>query len=65
MLSPKILGEPVIKIKHLQKSFQIPGTSNRVKALNDIHLCEDSEFFAIRRGELYDTFAFLSIYILI
>jgi ABC-type oligopeptide transport system ATPase subunit len=50
-IAPKELGEPVITIHHLEKSFQIPGTSNRVKALNDIHLSDDSEFFPIRKGE--------------
>ncbi|KAI9099412.1 abc transporter [Phlyctochytrium arcticum] len=47
----KELGEPVVIIKHLSKTYSIPGTSESVKALHDIHLSEDSEFYPIRRGE--------------
>ncbi|KAJ3299677.1 ABC transporter H member 2 [Borealophlyctis nickersoniae] len=51
---PKImkeLGQPVITIRHLSKSYTIPGTTEAVTALHDIHLAPDSEFFPIRRGE--------------
>ncbi|KND02528.1 uncharacterized protein SPPG_02987 [Spizellomyces punctatus DAOM BR117] len=47
----KELGEPVITIRHLSKTYNIPGTDESVKALHDIHLAPDSEFYPIRRGE--------------
>ncbi|TPX71844.1 hypothetical protein SpCBS45565_g00785 [Spizellomyces sp. 'palustris'] len=47
----KELGEPVITIRHLSKTYSIPGTDESVKALHDIHLAPDSEFYPIRRGE--------------
>jgi putative ABC transport system ATP-binding protein len=56
----KELGEPVVVIKHLSKSYQVAGTSTGNKsaqlmttttALRDIHLAVDSEFQPIRRGE--------------
>lgn len=53
LTTPKIIGDPVIAINHLEKSFQIPGSKERIKALNDIHLHVDSEIKPIRKGELY------------
>ncbi|KAI9137020.1 abc transporter [Paraphysoderma sedebokerense] len=47
----KELGEPVIIIDHLSKYYNIPGSDERVRALQDIHLAPDSEFPPIRRGE--------------
>ncbi|KAJ3020483.1 ABC transporter H member 2 [Thoreauomyces humboldtii] len=47
----KSLGETIITIKHLSKTYTIPGTDEAVRALHDIHLAPDSEFFPIRRGE--------------
>ncbi|KAI8825668.1 P-loop containing nucleoside triphosphate hydrolase protein [Fimicolochytrium jonesii] len=47
----KELGEPVIVIEHLSKTYTIPGTDEQVHALHDIHLAPDSEFYPIRRGE--------------
>ncbi|RKP03838.1 hypothetical protein CXG81DRAFT_23531 [Caulochytrium protostelioides] len=47
----KPLGEPVIQIRHLGKSYVIPGSNERITALKDIHLASDSEFLPIRKGE--------------
>lgn len=47
----KQLGEPVISVFHLSKSYKIAGRDDTVRALNDIHLAPDSEFYPIRRGE--------------
>ncbi|KAI8586566.1 abc transporter [Geranomyces variabilis] len=47
----KELGEPVIVIRHLSKTYTIPGTDESVHALHDIHLAPNSEFYPIRRGE--------------
>ncbi|KAI3658218.1 hypothetical protein MP638_006349, partial [Amoeboaphelidium occidentale] len=50
-LTKKELGEPIIRITHLSKSYKLPGSDEYVPALSDIHLSEDSEFYAIKRGE--------------
>jgi len=47
----KKLGEPVISVHHLSKSYKIAGRNETVRALHDIHLAPGSEFFPIRRGE--------------
>lgn len=62
----KELGEPVVVIRHLSKSYTIQasqtdkwkagkggsnGTASTTTALRDIHLAPDSEFQPIRRGE--------------
>ena len=40
---------------HLQQchpvDFSIPGSDSKVCALGDIHLCSDSEFYPIKKGE--------------
>jgi len=51
---PKIekqMGEPVIVIDRLYKTYKIPGSDESVRALNDINLSSDSEFAPVRRGE--------------
>jgi len=47
----KSLGEPVITVRHLSKSYTIEGRQDVVRALHDIHLAPGCEFYPIRRGE--------------
>ena len=47
----KPLGQPVITIRHMSKSYKLIGSAEPVQALTDIHLADDSEFYPIRRGE--------------
>ena len=50
----KPLGVPVISVRGLSKSYQLPGREDPVHALHEIHLCDDAkvtEFYSIRRGE--------------
>ncbi|ORZ36170.1 P-loop containing nucleoside triphosphate hydrolase protein [Catenaria anguillulae PL171] len=51
-IPPKVLGEPIVLIKHLSKQYKTAGSDGELtKALQDIHLDHDSEFMPIRRGE--------------
>lgn len=50
----KELGEPVLSIRGVSKSFPISGSDQRVFALRQINLNDDPEagdFYSIRRGE--------------
>ncbi|KCV70559.1 ABC transporter ATP-binding protein [Fonticula alba] len=47
----KTLGEPVILTSHVTKNYSIVGRSEPVRALIDIDLSPDSEFYPIRKGE--------------
>jgi len=47
----KELGEPVIVVRHLSKHYSLEGRTEVVKALQNIHLAPNSEFYPIRRGE--------------
>jgi len=47
----KEFGNVVVSVKHISKHYKIVGREDVVRALNDIHLDEDSEFSPIRRGE--------------
>jgi len=47
----KKLGEPVIVVHHLSKHYKIEGRKEVIRALHDIHLAPNSEFYPIRRGE--------------
>ena len=50
----KMLGQPVISIRELSKSYILPGREEPVHALHEINLCDDptlSEFYSIRTGE--------------
>lgn len=51
VVPPKALGQPVIVIKNLLKSFKLEGRDEEVKALKDINLHSDAPFPAIRKGE--------------
>jgi putative ABC transport system ATP-binding protein len=47
----KPLGDPVVVIRHMSKTYKLAGSSEPVLALKDIHLAPGSEFYPIRRGE--------------
>jgi len=47
----KQLGEPIITLDHVQKEYKLQGREESVRALEDIHIAPDSEFYPIRRGE--------------
>jgi len=47
----KELGNPVIQIKDVSKSYSISGRKDTVNALTDINIAEDCDFPAIRKGE--------------
>lgn len=47
----KELGEVVIEVSHISKYYEIPGREDSVRALEDINLSRDSEFYPVRRGE--------------
>jgi putative ABC transport system ATP-binding protein len=47
----KELGEVVVTVQNIFKHYKIPGRSDNVRALEDINLHDDSEFYGIRRGE--------------
>jgi len=47
----KELGEPVIVVRHLSKHYSLEGRTEVVRALQNIHLAPNSEFYPIRRGE--------------
>jgi len=49
--TPKKLGEPVVILRDLKKSFKLEGRKDTVKALRGVSLCEDSDFAPIKRGE--------------
>eukprot|EP00300_Choanocystis_sp_HF-7_P037432 c53579_g1_i1.p1 GENE.c53579_g1_i1~~c53579_g1_i1.p1 ORF type:complete len:299 (-),score=69.96 c53579_g1_i1:60-887(-) len=49
--SKKVLGDTVISVKGLSKRYKIEGREEDVVALKDINLCDDGEFYAIKRGE--------------
>jgi len=48
----KELGPYVLKVNHISKYYEIPGREEYVRALEDITLMPDSEFYPIRKGEL-------------
>eukprot|EP01088_Endostelium_zonatum_P016911 TRINITY_DN476_c0_g1_i1.p1 TRINITY_DN476_c0_g1~~TRINITY_DN476_c0_g1_i1.p1 ORF type:complete len:349 (-),score=100.30 TRINITY_DN476_c0_g1_i1:31-1077(-) len=45
------LGPPIIVCRHLSKNYSIEGRTDVVRALQDIHLAPNSEFYPIRKGE--------------
>lgn len=50
----KSLGEPIISVRDLSKSYQLPGREEPVRALHEIQLCDDAtttEFYSVRKGE--------------
>jgi putative ABC transport system ATP-binding protein len=47
----KELGEPIITLTHVQKVYNLEGREELVRALEDVHVAYDSEFYPIRRGE--------------
>ena len=44
------LGEPVLELLHVNKSYELEG-GVRLPALKDVCLCVGSEFDAVRKGE--------------
>jgi len=47
----KELGEVVVTVQNIFKHYKIPGRNDSVRALEDINLHDESEFYGIRRGE--------------
>jgi len=47
----KQFGDPVVVLQHVSKEYAIVGRSDSVRALEDIHLSDDSVFPPIRKGE--------------
>jgi len=41
----------VVVVNHVSKNYRLPGRTDDVKALSDIHLAPEYEFYPIRRGE--------------
>ena len=54
--SEKELGEPIIECTGLTKQYTIEGREETVRAINRIDLNDDTEFYAIRRGEFVMVF---------
>lgn len=50
-LQPKQLGENILTISNLYKTYRLPGSNEQVKALNNISLSEESEIYPIKKGE--------------
>ncbi|KAH3758173.1 abc transporter [Pelomyxa schiedti] len=50
-MSKKALGEAIVKLVHVSKSYSIAGRKDGVQALKDIHMDDDSPFQPIRKGE--------------
>jgi len=47
----KDLGESIVCLKNISKEYKIPGRKDTVRALEDITLDDDTEFYSIKRGE--------------
>ncbi|KAG2374458.1 hypothetical protein C9374_010742 [Naegleria lovaniensis] len=47
----KELGEVVVTVKGIYKHYHIAGRTDTVRALEEINLNDESEFYGIRRGE--------------
>ena len=47
----KELGQPVVIIKQLQKSYTLPGRTEVVRALKNIDLSTETDFYPIMKGE--------------
>jgi len=47
----KQLGEVVVTVQNIFKHYKIPGRNDSVRALEDINLHDECEFYGIRRGE--------------
>jgi len=47
----KELGDNVIVLHHVSKHYKLTGREDDIKALNEIHLTDNSEFLPIKRGE--------------
>jgi putative ABC transport system ATP-binding protein len=50
-LEKKELGENVVLCKNISKTYRLPGAEDRVTALKDINLNEQSEVRPIKKGE--------------
>lgn len=47
----KELGEVVVTLKGIYKHYHIAGRTDTVRALEEINLNDEAEFYGIRRGE--------------
>lgn len=50
-LEKKELGENVVLCKNISKIYKLPGSEDRVCALSDINLSDQSEIKPIKKGE--------------
>jgi len=50
-LEKKELGENVVLCKNISKTYKLPGAEDRVTALKDINLNDQSEVRPIKKGE--------------
>lgn len=51
LLEKKELGENAVLCKNISKTYKLPGAEDRVTALKDINLNEQSEIKPIKKGE--------------
>lgn len=51
--SKKVFGPPVLTCNNISKTYNLSNSEEKVIALKNITLHEDSEFYAIREGELF------------
>jgi len=49
----KKFGEPVVRLRHLRKEYQLAGRESAVVALRDIDLSEDGDVPPVRKGEFF------------
>ena len=49
----KKFGEPVVRLRHLRKEYQLAGRDSAVVALKDIDLSEDGDVPPVRKGEFF------------
>jgi hypothetical protein len=47
---PKALGEVVVELRDIRKSYDLEGRNEQVHALKSISLCIGKEFYPIRRS---------------
>lgn len=50
-LEKKEFGENVVLCKNISKTYKLPGSEDRVTALKDINLSDQSEISPIKKGE--------------
>ena len=50
-LDPPTFGESIVIFRNVRKIYKLPGVSEEVRALNNVTMDENSEFYPIQKGE--------------